>query len=294
MTREMPAVEGVDHHHLIANGVRIHYAAAGDPDAPPVVCLHGWPQHWYMWRHLIGPLAETRRVICPDLRGFGWSEAPHGGYEKENLATDLLALLDALRVDRATLIGHDWGGFAAFLACLREPQRFDRYLALNIAPPLARANPRTVAHSWRLWYQAVFASPLGASAAAQLATDGGKRRFAGRGGETFTEAELEIFLGQFREPDRARASQQIYRSFLLRDLPALVRGRYADARLEVPTRVLFGTDDPVLTEAMFELEPGAAADYEVERFPGVGHFIADERPDIVLDRGLDFLAATPA
>jgi pimeloyl-ACP methyl ester carboxylesterase len=294
MEREMPHVDGVEHHHVLANGIRIHYAEAGDPDAPPVVCLHGWPQHWYMWRDLIGPLAETRRVICPDLRGLGWSEAPAGGYDKENFATDLLALLDALRIERTTLVGHDWGGYACFLACLRTPERFDRYLALNIAPPLAKRSPETLANAWRFWYQAVFASPLGPRAAAELATDRGKRRFASRGGDTFDDEELEIFLGQFREPDRARATQQIYRTFLLRDLQALARGRYADARLEVPTRVLFGTDDPVVTKSMFELEDGAAADFEVEYFPGVGHFIVDERPDIVLDRGLDFLAATPA
>ncbi len=75
----------------------------------------------------------------------------------------------------------------------------------------------------------------------------------------------------------------------------MARGRYAGSRLEVPTRVLFGTDDPVMTEAMFELEEGAADDYEVEFVPGVGHFIADERPDLVRDRALEFLSeAAPA
>ena len=74
----------------------------------------------------------------------------------------------------------------------------------------------------------------------------------------------------------------------------MMRGKYANSRLEVPTRVLFGTDDPVMTEAMFELAPGAAADYEVELVPGVGHFIVDERPELVRDRVLEFLALTPA
>jgi pimeloyl-ACP methyl ester carboxylesterase len=215
---------------------------------------------------------------------------PASGYEKETLADDLLALMDELGIERASLIGHDWGGFAAFLACIRRPERFDRHLALNIAPPLARANLRTIANSWRLWYQAVFASPLGPRAAAELATERGRRRFVSRGGEVFTDEELEIFLGQFREPDRARATQQIYRSFLLHDLPAMVQGKYRKARLEVPTRVLFGTDDPVVTDAMLELEEGVAADYEVEHFPGVGHFIVDERPELVVDRARAFLA----
>ena len=293
MSREMPHVDGVEHRHVLANGIRIHVAEAGDPAAPAVVCLHGWPQHWYLWRDLIGPLAESRRVVCPDLRGFGWSEAPPAGYEKERLTDDLLALLDVLEIERTSLVGHDWGGYVAFLACLRRPERFDRHLALNIAPPLARRSRRTFAGAWRLWYQVVLASPVGARVAAGLARERGKRRFRSGGGVDLGEAELETFLGQFREPDRARASRRLYRSFLLRDLPRLMRGAYADARLEVPTRVLFGTDDPVLTEAMFELDEGAAADYEVELLPGIGHFIVDERPDLVLDRARSFLGLAP-
>jgi pimeloyl-ACP methyl ester carboxylesterase len=69
----------------------------------------------------------------------------------------------------------------------------------------------------------------------------------------------------------------------------MIKGKYRGTRLEVPTRVLFGADDPVLTDAMFELEDGAADDYEVERFPGVGHFIVDERPELVVERAQAFL-----
>src|SRR5919106_1697015 len=80
----MPEVPGVEHRFVEANGLRMHVAEAGDGD--PVVMLHGWPQHWYEWRHLIPPLAAQYRVICPDLRGLGWTDAPPRGYEKENLA----------------------------------------------------------------------------------------------------------------------------------------------------------------------------------------------------------------
>ena len=198
--------------------------------------------------------------------------------------------MDVLEIERTSLVGHDWGGFVSFLACLREPERFDRHFALNVAPPLARRDARTFAGAWRFWYQVVFASPLGPRAAANLANDRGKRRFRNGGGAALGDAELEIFLGQFREPDRARASRGYYRSFLRHDLPSMMRGRYEDARLEVPTRVLFGTDDPVMTEAMFEIADGAATDYEVELVSGVGHFIVDERPELVRDRVERFLA----
>ena len=292
MARDFPHVDGVEHRYVEVNGFRAHYAEAGDPGAPPVVCLHGWPQHWFMWRHVIGPLAETRRVICPDLRGLGWSEVTPGGYEKESLADDLLALLDRLEIDRASLAGHDWGGYAAFLACLREPERFDRYLALNIAPPFSRRSPEVLAASWRLWYQVVLAAPgVGARFAASLADGRARAAFASRNPGVFGEDDLEAFLGQFREPERARATVGYYRSFLTRDLPRVLRGEYREARLEVPTRVVFGAADPVIVPAMLDFDERHAVDYEVEYVPGVGHFIADERPDLVVDRALGWLGS---
>lgn len=284
MTREIPVVEGVDHRFVEANGLRFHVAEAGDPDASPIVLQHGWPQHWYEWRELIGPLAESRRVLCPDLRGLGWSDAPRDGYEKEQLADDLLAILDALGVERAGLVGHDWGGWTGFLACLRAPDRFDAFLALSIAPPFARRTLRSAASSWRLSYQLPLASPIGnrvAAGLAKLSTAQLRRvsQFA-----AWDDEARETFLGQFGEPERARATTAYYRTFLLRELPELARGRYDGVRLEVPTRLLFPENEAVMSPAMLEIPEGAAADFEVEIVPGAGHFIVDEMPELVLDR----------
>src|SRR5215208_3028446 len=113
LSPDMPHVEGVEHHWTTANGIRIHYAEAGTGE--PVLLLHGWPQHWWCWRHLIAPLAEGHRVLAPDLRGWGWSDAPPGDYAKATFAADVLGLMDAEGIASATLIGHDWGGYAAFL-----------------------------------------------------------------------------------------------------------------------------------------------------------------------------------
>lgn len=80
MARELPQVEGVKHSYVDANGLRVHVAEAGDGE--PLVLQHGWPQHWYAWRQVLPALAERYRVICPDLRGHGWTDAPDLGYEK--------------------------------------------------------------------------------------------------------------------------------------------------------------------------------------------------------------------
>ena len=95
-TAPLPSVPGIAHKRVRANGVELHVATAGE--GPPVVLLHGWPQHWYCWRRMIGPLAERYSVLAPDLRGWGWSEAPPGDYSKATFAADIVALLGALVV----------------------------------------------------------------------------------------------------------------------------------------------------------------------------------------------------
>ena len=126
---EPPQVEGVSHRTVRARGLDFHVAEAGEGD-DVVLCLHGWPQHWYEWRHLMPALAAAgHRVLAMDLRGFGWSDAPAGGYEKEKMADDVLAVLDQLGLERVKLVGHDWGGWIGFLLALRAPDRFSRFLA---------------------------------------------------------------------------------------------------------------------------------------------------------------------
>ena len=86
-------------------------------------------------------LAGEHRLICPDLRGFGWTDAPGRGYEPETFAADAAALLDALELDRAGVVGHDWGGFSALLLALRPPDRVRALLALSTPIPRLKPSP---------------------------------------------------------------------------------------------------------------------------------------------------------
>jgi pimeloyl-ACP methyl ester carboxylesterase len=283
-----PEIEGVSHHWVGARGIRFHYAEAGSGE-DVVLCLHGWPQHWYEWRHLMPALADRHRVIALDLRGFGWSEAPKDGYEKENLAGDVLAVLDELGLERVKLVGHDWGGWIGFLLALREPQRFERFLALNIVPPWT--STRNVAgHLWRFYYQQVVLAPV---LGYRLHRSGFIRKVL-VGGSTikgaWSDEELDAFADNYAEPARARAAVQIYRTFNLREVLPIARGRYADAHLTVPTLHLHGEDDVVLRPSMLAGYQHHADDMRVELVPGCGHFIADEMPDLVAERAREFFA----
>ena len=137
----LPDVPGVRHaHRTVASGVTLHVAEAGDPDAPAILAVHGWPQHWWLWRDVIPALARTHRVVCPDLRGLGWSGQPaDGDFTKARFADDMLALLDLLGIERAGYLGHDWGGWAGWIAALRAPERISRLDGREHHPPLDAA-----------------------------------------------------------------------------------------------------------------------------------------------------------
>jgi pimeloyl-ACP methyl ester carboxylesterase len=293
--RPMPEVPGVRHRFVAANGLRLHVAEAGPEDGggrDPVLMLHGWPQHWYLWRDLIPAFAEHRRVIAPDLRGFGWSEAPAGRrYDKEAFATDTIALLDALEIERVDLMGHDWGGWTGFLVALFHPERVGRYLACNITPPWAQFNRHTTLSMWRFWYAATLALPVAGTRIAQAigrAAGTGKRRIEFPG---WAKPDYETFLGQLAEPERAYASSQTYRSFLWLDLPRALSPRYRRRRLTVPTLLLYGAEDPVIRPHHLEGWQPYADDMRVEHVPGIGHFIVDEVPDRVAARAREHFDA---
>jgi pimeloyl-ACP methyl ester carboxylesterase len=293
--RPFPPVEGVAVMHrnvVLADGTRLHVAEAGD--GPPLVLVHGWPQHWWAWRRLLPALAEGRRVLCPDLRGLGWSDAPPGAYAKEGWAADLVALLDALDLDTADVAGHDWGGLAALLAALAAPGRVRSVAAVSIVHPW----PRTPAPSLRtvvpLGYQLPLALPVAGEQLLRrrpVLVRELLRRGSGRG-HRWADEELDAYAEVLREPDRARASSAIYRTFLLRELGPLTRGRYRDRRLAVPALIATGAADPVVRPALIAgLDRHAGAGARTEVVAGAGHFVPEEAPDALLALLREHLAA---
>ena len=287
-TRELPDVDGVEHRFLSAGGLRTHVALAGS--GPPLLLLHGWPQHWWMWRELIGPLARDHQVIAPDLRGFGWTEAPPGGYDPEVFAADIAALLDALEVEEPVdMIGHDWGGWTGFMLCLRHPERIRRFLALNIYHPFIRPSPTGLFSLWRFWYQWVLASPGLGPRASRLDP---VLRWVGANQAGWSARERAIYTDQFLEPERGRAASLLYRHAVLELATKMLRGEYRRATMETPTLLLFGTADHPQNDRALPGFESNAPNMTLELVPGTGHFIVDEQPRLVLQRAGEFLPAT--
>ncbi|NUS13251.1 MAG: alpha/beta hydrolase [Streptomyces sp.] len=283
---EVDGAPGIRHRRVdVGNGVGLHVAEAGEEDAPggTVVLLHGFPQHWYAWRHLIPQLAADHRVLCPDMRGFGWSDTPARGYDTGTRVADVLAVMDALGVGRARLVAHEFGAWTAFRLCLLAPGRVSHLLALNAVHPWP-LHRRLVPQAWRYWYTSPLESPLVGRFVLRHVP--GFTRYLLRKGVADPGAweadAMDEFVRAAGERGRARAGEAMHRAYALRDIPRLVLGRNKKLRLTVPTLILAGERDAVLPPSVFTPAGRYADDLTVEVVPGCGHFVHEERPDVVL------------
>jgi pimeloyl-ACP methyl ester carboxylesterase len=292
-----PELTGVRHRFIDLPGLRMHVAEAGN--GAPLVLLHGFPQHWWAWRRVLPALAERYRVICPDLRGAGWSDAPPEGYTSEQLVADVVALLDALDLEKVSILGHDWGGMVGYRVCLAYPGRVERFIALAAPHPYPDLHLRALLYLWRIWPMFAVAMPgLGP----WLLRTGGQRlpRWLMSGDtkdpSVFSADDIDAFVLRLRDPARAAAASALYRGFILAEAKRSGAGAYRGTRLTTPTLSLYGT---VLygtknnARGYPEILGGHelyADDLRHEHVPGTGYYLAEERPDVVVRRTLEFLS----
>jgi len=285
--QDIPTVVGVTHRFIDVRDMRIHIAEAGA--GPPLLLLHGWPQHWWCWRYLIGPLAQTHRVLAPDLRGWGWSDAPAGSYDKQTFVDDILGLLDAEGIDSVSVVGHDWGGFTAFLLGIEHPDRVERIVNLDITPPwMPPPNPLHALLPAVGTYAVAVATPV--IGPLLMTTSGTFIRTVIRGGSTarrWSIGELDCYANVLRQPARARASSACYRTFLTRELPALASGRYSPDDLGVDTLLILGANSPMHRV----VRPQPTSRLTIDVIDGTGHFLPEEAPDAVLRHIVNFIGA---
>ncbi|MCU0298596.1 MAG: alpha/beta hydrolase [Candidatus Nanopelagicales bacterium] len=269
--------------------MRVVEAGAGEP----VLLLHGFPQDSREYARVMELLADGARVIAPDLRGAGGTDAPAGRYDLATMQGDLLALLDALGLDRVALVAHDWSAMVGFLFCLDHPDRVSRYVALAVPPPYVRPHPAMVRSMRYLWFQYGLATPvLGPRLLA-----GGSQRLPRWLFRTFTARPDSIsaedaaaYLGALRAPARARAGSALYRQLIVPGFVQIMMGRYRDRVLEVPALVLFGEQDDVIPTVMLQGFDQHARDLTIDFVPGAAHYIVDDEPGEVARRIARFLA----
>ncbi len=293
--RALPEVPGVDitHRYIDIGGLQVHVAEAGTGE--PLVMYHGWPQNWWMWRKQIPLFAKYFRVIVPDIRGFGWTEATEHGYLKDELAEDLVKLVHALGYEQVRLLSHDWGGWIGYIASAKHPGLVKQHFVTNIPPIWPKISIKMIPATLRFGYMLKIAMPYfgqrllmkNGDFVHYLLKRGGTRK------DGWTCDEMNVFSDQFREPTRAKASSKLYGSFLFREyLPLGLFGKYSKYNISTPTRLLFGEKDFAIALSWLKGYERHMKDFELELVPDTGHFIVDERPELVNDRALKFFTDT--
>lgn len=277
----LPEVAGFDHLVVETPGLRTHVAVIGEGE--PVVLLHGFPQHWWQW-HAIAPViaAHGYRVICPDLRGAGWTEADDPRIERETRLHDLLSLYDALHIEGTHLVSHDMGVITAMQLSYHHPERVRTAVQLSVPPFFMRFSPKILPgfrHLPRFIWHRPGASLRGIFSGAYAV-------------QSMSEAVIDAHLAPMQRPDVDRAVRSLTRRMILPEAMRLMRGVHRRQRLTVPTRVVFGRRDHPWSEDVMNRvcrSPERYADrVEFAYVDDAAHFIADDTPAAVADLSLDW------
>jgi len=220
----LPEASGFDHLVVETPGLHTHVAAIGEGES--VVLLHGFPQHWWQWRAIAPVIAASGyRVICPDLRGAGWTVADDPRVERETRLRDLLALLDVLHIERAHLASHDMGVITAMQLTYDHPERVRTAVQLAVPPGFMTFSPKFLP-GFRHLPPFVWHRP-GASLGGVFSEE-----YVAR---PMSEAAVEAHLAPMRRPDIDGAVRPLCRRMVLPEGMRMMRGVYRRRRLAVPT-----------------------------------------------------------
>jgi pimeloyl-ACP methyl ester carboxylesterase len=278
----------------IEPGLRLHYVTAGEP-GPTIVLLHGFPQSWREWRHVIPPLVDAGyRVVAPDYRGAGHSSRPFGGYDKQTMADDIHRLLrDHLGIrEPVALVGHDIGLMVAYAYARAHREDVSHLVVMDAPLPgtkvfdKLRMDPRV----WQFAFHSARDVP-------EMLVSGRERLYLGaffnariNNPSAIDDSDLDAYASLYAAPGAMRAGFELYRAFDQdgeANRSALVR----NGKLALPVLAVGGaasTTGPLMAEMMREV----ANDVTEFRVPQAAHWIAEENPAVFVAKLLEFLATT--
>jgi pimeloyl-ACP methyl ester carboxylesterase len=271
---------------FVASGTeRLHCATGGQKgEAPVLILLHGFPDHWAVWRRQIEVFAPTRQVVAPDGRGVNLSSKPAAveAYALSRLLQDIARIANHVSPEwPVDLCGHDWGGVTAWAFAALHPERVRRLAVLNAPHPRilgeALADPEQQAAS-------AYMAALRAPGAEERLSAGGfevLRRIHAPLRETgaLSEAEAEAQRHAWSEPGALAGALNWYRANDFSD-PAVAEA-VPPLSAETPVLLIWGEEDRALLPSMAARHRTVAADLTVEMIPGAGHWPALERPEVV-------------
>jgi pimeloyl-ACP methyl ester carboxylesterase len=265
------------------NGIRLHYLAAGAGE--PVILLHGYAQNSHMWRPLIAELAKTRTVIAPDLRGFGQSAKPAGGYDKKSMAQDIHTLATSLGFARAGIRGHDIGLMVAYAYAAQFPAEVERIALMDaFLPGVGEWNNVFLLRD--MWHFHFFGeTPLKlVKGRERIYFEHFWNGFAANPKKSVSEADRRFYAKAYAQPGAMAAGFEVFRAFVqdARDFAELAR-----TKLTMPMLVLTGEK----ASGEFLIQQGRLVADNVDGVvvKGSGHWLMDEARDQVVPKLVSFL-----
>jgi haloacetate dehalogenase len=280
----------IKHHTVHANGIRQHFLEAGS--GPPVVLLHGFPETSFAWRFQIPVLAKNYRVIAPDLRGYGETDKPPGGYDKRNMANDLICLLNSLELKKIALVGHDRGARVATRFAKDHPEFLDRLVVMDNVPTRIVAREFDAEKAKAYWF---FTFNLVPDLPEALIT--GREELWLRhlfsdwcyNPHTIWGEAFETYVKAYRRPGAIRGAMADYRA----NAEDNAQDRLdAAVKIGCPVMALWGADFYAVA-GMFDMAAvwkEMAEDLQIFSIPQCGHLPQEEQPEIVNKLLAEFLA----
>ncbi|WP_164234438.1 alpha/beta fold hydrolase [Microbacterium hydrocarbonoxydans] len=279
----LPEADGFEHTMVETPGLRTHVASIGEGD--PVVMLHCFPGHWWQWRDIAPAIAaQGFRVICPDLRGSGWTEAADPRFGPDSQRDDVIAVLDALGIPRAHFVCHDMGAISGMQISYLQPERVRTIVQLAVPPGFMEFTPKVMPafeHMPKLLMHRPGTS-LRYLFSPRYMT------------HPMSEQVIEANLRPHQRPEVEQAVRALYRGLVIPVSFRLMAGVYRRMRLRPPTLVVFGREDGPFAEPTARhicRNHAAHADrFELAFVDGAAHFITDDAPEDVIRLVLDWFA----
>jgi len=269
-----------EHGFADSGGVRIHYASVGK--GPLVVMIHGFPDFWYSWRHQMEGLEDRYQVVAIDQRGYNQSDQPDGieNYDMKLLVEDVATVIRHLGREKATIVGHDWGGAVAWNFAFTHPEMLEKLVILNLPHPngLARERTRSEAARTGTSYAEVFRA---GSPEDPNVFFGGPMTAANLAGWVTDAAARERYVEAFERSDFAAMLNYYKRNYPA--LPALDAPLPPPApRVAVPVLMFHGLNDTALPSgALGDTWDWIDADLTLVTVPGAGHFVQQDAAELV-------------
>jgi pimeloyl-ACP methyl ester carboxylesterase len=271
---------------VTANGINFEVATMGTGDRL-ALCLHGFPEHAYSWRHQMPLLAHLGyRVWAPNLRGYGNTDSPRevSAYKTRTLVEDVAGLIKAAGAKETLLIAHDWGGVLAWSLAMYQPQLIDRLAVLNLPHPACFARelrkPPQLFKSWYIYFFQLPRLPELMLSRNNARATSGVIRGTSRNPARFTAEDLEVYRANAARPGGLTAMINWYRALLRggglrRSMPKNI------PTINIPTLFLWGDADSALSINTTRGTEKYVSNLTFRVFPGVSHWIQQEAPEAV-------------